>query len=228
MTDQTIDTPSVTWKERQRQIREQEILEVASKAFQEKGLHELQMDELAAQVGVSKGTLYLHFATKEALVLAVIMRSMRAMEAEMQAIVRQDVSVVERLTNLLRFSIIRSRAKVVRMAQLNSPELFTMLRNHPEAQAAVERFTELLTALIIEGQERGELTTALPASLLAQTFGAISHPRPQHDPQTSADELEATVANLIAFYLHGAATTPTSSAPWPSNTPDQHTTVAPN
>jgi AcrR family transcriptional regulator len=47
------------------------ILEAASAAFAEAGLG-TQMDDIAAQAGVGVGTLYRHFATKEALTVAMV------------------------------------------------------------------------------------------------------------------------------------------------------------
>jgi AcrR family transcriptional regulator len=49
------------------------ILEAASAAFAESGL-ETQMDDIAARAGLGVGTLYRHFATKEALMVAMVRR----------------------------------------------------------------------------------------------------------------------------------------------------------
>ncbi len=65
-----------TLKERQRQEREALILLAAEEVLIEKGYHEMSMDEIAARVGISKGTVYLHFASKEDLVFEGCMREM--------------------------------------------------------------------------------------------------------------------------------------------------------
>jgi AcrR family transcriptional regulator len=43
------------------------ILEAARRVFAEKGYHEATMDQVAKQIGVSKGALYLYFPSKEEL-----------------------------------------------------------------------------------------------------------------------------------------------------------------
>jgi TetR/AcrR family fatty acid metabolism transcriptional regulator len=63
-------------KERQRQEREELILQSAQALLLEKGYHEMAMEEIAARVGISKGTVYLHFPSKEDLVFALLLRSM--------------------------------------------------------------------------------------------------------------------------------------------------------
>src|SRR5262244_2222241 len=63
-------------RERQREEREQLILEAAQELLVEKGYHEMSMDEIAARVGIAKGTVYLHFPSKEELMFALITRDM--------------------------------------------------------------------------------------------------------------------------------------------------------
>src|SRR5260221_10921258 len=63
-------------KEKQRQERENLILQVAEEVLLEKGYYETSMDEIAARVGIAKGTLYLHFARKEDLVFALLEREL--------------------------------------------------------------------------------------------------------------------------------------------------------
>jgi AcrR family transcriptional regulator len=70
-------TVSETRKERERAARENLILENAERLLTRDGFQGLNLDELAAAVEYSKGTLYLHFKTKEDLVLAVATRSLK-------------------------------------------------------------------------------------------------------------------------------------------------------
>ncbi len=58
-------------KEKQRQEREALILQAAEEVLMEKGYHETSIDEIAARVGIAKGTVYLHFPSKEDLVIGL-------------------------------------------------------------------------------------------------------------------------------------------------------------
>ncbi len=58
-------TAPLSLKERQRREREELILQVAEEVLLEKGYYEASIDEIAARVGIAKGTVYLHFASKE-------------------------------------------------------------------------------------------------------------------------------------------------------------------
>src|SRR5215471_15068953 len=64
-------------KEKQRQEREALILKAAEEVLLEKGYHETSIDEIAARVGIAKGTVYLHLPSKENLVLAIFERDLQ-------------------------------------------------------------------------------------------------------------------------------------------------------
>src|SRR5947207_2031009 len=70
------ETAPRSLKEKQRQEREALILKEAEDVLMEKGYHETSIDEIAARVGIAKGTVYLHFPSKEDLVVAIFERDM--------------------------------------------------------------------------------------------------------------------------------------------------------
>lgn len=65
------------WKEREKQQRQNDIIDAARKLFAEKNFDEVSMDEIAKKVGLGKGTLYLYFKNKESLYFAVVSRGTR-------------------------------------------------------------------------------------------------------------------------------------------------------
>ena len=59
-------------RERRKEARPQELIDAALTLFVDKGYAATKVDEVAALAGVSKGTLFLYFDTKEDLFKAVI------------------------------------------------------------------------------------------------------------------------------------------------------------
>ena len=59
-------------RERRKQHRPGELLEAAMDLFVEKGFAATKSEEVAARAGVSKGTLFLYFPSKEELFKAVV------------------------------------------------------------------------------------------------------------------------------------------------------------
>ena len=64
--------PATRARQERKEVRSQELTAAALALFVEKGFAATRLDEIAARAGVSKGTLYLYFDSKEALFLAVI------------------------------------------------------------------------------------------------------------------------------------------------------------
>src|SRR5262245_39736678 len=67
---------SSSLRERRKQMLRDEILDAARALLSEKGYAAMSMDDLAAQVGISKPTLYSHFPTKDDIVVATALREM--------------------------------------------------------------------------------------------------------------------------------------------------------
>ncbi len=62
---------SPRWK-RRKESRPQELLDAALSLFAERGYSQTRLDDVAALAGVSKGTVYLYFASKQDLFEAVV------------------------------------------------------------------------------------------------------------------------------------------------------------
>src|SRR5438552_15578544 len=65
-------SPSAPRWRRRKAARPSEIVAAALAVFAEKGFAAARLDDIAARAGVSKGALYLYFATKEDLFRAVV------------------------------------------------------------------------------------------------------------------------------------------------------------
>ncbi len=69
-------------RERRKQARPGELLEAALSLFVEKGFAATRVEEVAARAGVSKGTLFLYYASKEDLLKAVVHETLAGRFAE--------------------------------------------------------------------------------------------------------------------------------------------------
>ena len=68
----TLEHPGIHKRERRKEARPQELLDAALTLFVEKGFAATRVEEVATRAGVSKGTLFLYFNSKEDLFKAVI------------------------------------------------------------------------------------------------------------------------------------------------------------
>src|SRR5213082_1061024 len=90
-------------KEKQRQEREALILQAAEDVLMEKGYYETSMDEIAARVGIAKGTVYLHFASKEDLVVALFQQDTQKFLQVVEETIASAQTARAKMEAILRF-----------------------------------------------------------------------------------------------------------------------------
>ncbi|GAC1538957.1 MAG: TetR/AcrR family transcriptional regulator [Ramlibacter sp.] len=76
------DEAQVVRRERRKEARPGELLDAALELFVDKGFAATRSEEVAARAGVSKGTLFLYFPTKEELFKAVVRENISGRFAE--------------------------------------------------------------------------------------------------------------------------------------------------
>jgi AcrR family transcriptional regulator len=90
------------WR-RRKEARPEEIVEAALELFVEKGFSATRMDEVARKAGISKGTLYLYFDSKESIFHAVVQNIISPMIDEVEIVVsRHKGPAAELLKELMR------------------------------------------------------------------------------------------------------------------------------
>ncbi|EFH85534.1 TetR/AcrR family transcriptional regulator [Ktedonobacter racemifer] len=192
---------TLSLKERQRQQREQLILHASEKILLEKGYHEMCMDEVAARVGIAKGTLYLHFSRKEDLVLALLELQMQAILQNVQEAVSAPGSVRSRLETLLATSYMRLKGERGRLfyALFGAVELRPLLRSRHHA--LLDQLLSSLEVLLNEGKASGEFDPAIPTTIMLHTFSSLlaSYPfkRLLLDEMVTPEELVQYVGKIF-------------------------------
>ncbi len=152
----TTETPN---RRRRKEARPQELLEAALALFVEKGFAATRADEVAARAGVSKGTLYLYYPSKEELLKAVIAQYLSAPIAEGAALAAAYQGPVAprlcaSLTAWWRELLTSPAAGVFKL-------IITEVRNFPDIahfyqREVVEPAHAVLGSLIRRGIEQGE------------------------------------------------------------------------
>ena len=67
-------TVKTSFKQQMLQVREDTIVQTVNRLLADKGFEAMTVDEVAAQVGIAKASLYKHFASKEDLAVAAMVR----------------------------------------------------------------------------------------------------------------------------------------------------------
>ena len=83
--------------------RKSQILNAAEEVFTEKGFDQARMDDIAGQTGLSKGSLYRYFKSKDDLIIAILDRLFQREFGQMEKLVVADKSAracIEEFTDL--------------------------------------------------------------------------------------------------------------------------------
>ena len=146
-------------RQRRKEARPQELLDAALDLFVEKGFAATRSDEVAVRAGVSKGTLYLYYPSKEELLKAVIQQNLSQLIAEGSGIADEFEGPT---TDLLAFLMNTWWERVG-----NTPAggihkiMMSEVRNFPEIaqfyrEEVIQPANDLLVRTLKRGVERGE------------------------------------------------------------------------
>ncbi len=138
--------------------RKNQILDAAMAVFARSGFHEARMDDIAQESGLSKGTLYWYFKSKEEIITAISQRLFTTDIEQVESLLKAEGTVSERLQQLIRDRV-RGLQEMSDMVAILFEFYAAALHQDGVRQfikAYFQNFHELLVALIQQGIERGE------------------------------------------------------------------------
>jgi AcrR family transcriptional regulator len=151
--------------QRRKEARAPEILEAALACFAQKGFAGTRMDDIARKAGITKGTIYLYFDSKESVFKALA----RASIGEQLAVVKAQVENFPGATaQLLRFVLSTMGRFAATSDRVILPRLLIAeAGNFPELakfwrQEIIEKGIGLFGTIIQRGVDRGEFRAVAP------------------------------------------------------------------
>ncbi|HEY3695406.1 TetR/AcrR family transcriptional regulator [Phenylobacterium sp.] len=161
---------------RRKAERPAEILAAAMAVFAERGFAGARLEDVAARAGVSKGAIYLYFATKEEVFRAVVDQSLapdieavKAMAAAHQGPFPDLLRLlVGRMVGLVAHTPVGGVAKMVIGEARNFPELARVWHDRLVSQAV-----EALTLAVAAAQARGEVRAGDPRLFALQIVAPL-------------------------------------------------------
>ena len=204
-------------RERRKEARPGELLEAALDLFVEKGFAATRSEEVAARAGVSKGTLFLYFQSKEELFKAVVIENLGGRFTEWN---REFDEYEGSTADMLRYCM---RVWWERVGATKASGLTKLMmsegRNFPELaefyrREVVKPGHELLRRIVQRGIDRGEFAPvevdlAIYTVIAPMIFLMLT----KHSPaicfdHTSTIDPEKYLALQAETVLHGLCRTP--------------------
>ena len=174
-----MDMPSITsvplakisFKQQMLKAREEAIVLTVNRLLAEKGFEAMTVDEVAAQVGIAKASLYKHFSSKEELAAAAMVLVMRRAQAFIKALPDQ-APALDNLKAVVRWTLeLKLAGDMPSLPSQNSTLRATLIANKDYMDGLME-VSDRLGGWIESAQAKGQLNPDLPAIAILYTFFA--------------------------------------------------------
>lgn len=177
------------------------VVEAAMKAFYERGIRLVTMDEIAHSLTMSKRTLYQLFADKEELLIACAERGEQKRNEQMERIAAQTDSILDLL--LFDFEL------KMRYLEGVSPAFFSDMARYPRAmkhleerrQATKRTAVEFLNRGVKQGLLREEINFEIVYDMLSRSFDYL-----KFDPVLMQYPPVDVFLNTVFTFLRGCTT----------------------
>lgn len=180
------------------------ILDAAADFLARFGYQKMTIDDLAQAVGIGKGSIYLHFSSKEEIALSHIDRIVERLKVELKVIAGKKVPPEERIRQMLlkrvlhRFDSVQHYTRSLNdILSALRPKLLARRKNYFAEEA------ELFAAVIREGQKAGTfvkgnpLETAMMLLLATNSLLPFSLTARELGDRSEIEEKTRRLANLL-------------------------------
>src|SRR5262245_39618489 len=147
------------------------MLEAATRLFGMQRFHEVRMEDVAAEAGVGKGTIYRYFEDKDELYLSLLARAGEQLSIRIRERVEAAETPVAKLEGLVAASMEFFEEQ---------PHVFDLIQRGDAQrgsdspwQKTRDEAKELVEAILSEGNRKGELRVADPATVTLVLLGGL-------------------------------------------------------
>lgn len=141
--------------------RRNEILDVAERLFCTRGYDQTSTNDILAEIGIARGTLYYHFTSKEDILDAMIDRILDEIIRRTSRIALDgSVPVLERLTQSVLAANVDTKTGDMILEQIHKPQ--NALMHAKMQERLLKQLIPVFTKLIEEGISQGLMQTDDP------------------------------------------------------------------
>lgn len=161
-------------RQEKKEARRNQILEAATNVFTRLGFNKARMDDIVEESGLSKGTLYWYFKSKDDIITAILDRMLKREARQLRSMLDDERPVRDKLSNFIDLTI----ADLERLRPLMPIliEFWGLQLRHKTIRQGIgkyyQQFFDTLTPFIQQGIDRGEFRP-VNAKSVTVALGAI-------------------------------------------------------
>jgi TetR/AcrR family transcriptional regulator, regulator of autoinduction and epiphytic fitness len=160
-----------SFKQQMLLAREEAIVDVVNRMLADKGFDAMTVDEVAAEVGVAKASLYKHFPSKEDLAAAAMVRMMQRAH-DFLGTVNPKLAAIDKLKVAARWMMALKLAGEMPNLPSQNSSLRATLTAHRGYVDGLMDISETLGGWIEAAQKAGHISAKLPAVVVLYTLYA--------------------------------------------------------
>jgi AcrR family transcriptional regulator len=182
-----------------RQAVRDQILRTAADLFRERGYRATTVDDIAARLGMSKASLYTHFAAKEAMLAAISRETIEAFTRELGLVLESGLPADEKLRRVVRQHVRFVIANRSFLAVFFSEEANLPPRFARSLAAQKDRYDKGIETIVQEGIREGIFREAPSRLVVYGLLGMLNWIHKWYNPagRWDAEELSAVFLGLI-------------------------------
>lgn len=161
----------VSFKAHMLAVREDAIVQAVNRLLSEKGFDLMTVDQVAAEVGIAKASLYKHFPSKEDLAAAAMVRVVRRAQAFLAGL-PANARPLDQLKAMVRWMMQLQLAGEMPSLPHHNSSLRTTLVNNKAYVDGLMQVSDHLGGWIEQAQQDGSLNPTLPPLLVLYTLYA--------------------------------------------------------
>lgn len=163
----------VSFREQVLRVREDAIVSAVNRLLAEKGFDAMTVDEVAAEVGIAKASLYKHFASKEDLAGAAMVRVLERAMGEIERLqADRSLRALDRLKAIASWTMRVQLAGEMPSLPAQNSALRAALTSNKTYIDRLMQVSESLGEWITAAQKSGDLNRKLPPELVLYTLYA--------------------------------------------------------
>ena len=171
MNTTNVTAPKKSFKVQMLAARETAIIQSVNRLLAEKGFDAMTVDEVAAEVGIAKASLYKHFTSKEELACAAMVTAMRRAQEVIQSTDPQ-LAPLEKIKAVTRWTMtLQLQGLMPSLPSQNSSLRATLMASKDYMDGLME-VSDALGGWIEEAQAKGQINKTLPAVAVLYTLFA--------------------------------------------------------
>jgi TetR/AcrR family transcriptional regulator of autoinduction and epiphytic fitness len=170
--------PKKSFKAQMLEAREQAITASVNRLLSEKGFDAMTVDEVAAEVGIAKASLYKHFSSKEELACAAMVQAMQKAEDFLDNLSQSQDSeetpcvALNRLMATTRWILqLKLAGEMPTLPSQNSTLRATLMASRPYMDGLM-KVSDVLGGWIVKAQQDGFINASLPPLAVLYTLYA--------------------------------------------------------